>query len=181
MIQKCDECKAPRCFFSRFAPGHAKGPKKKHFDKVRRHIETNGYKCGDLVQIYKNGEMDTESVEGDEREEPILFCREANLCGSVVEAQYYAPKDKTGRGNRIHTKYICIHCYADKKLASNKDVEAREERQGRPFHPIFKDCLRNGVPVVYKTGEKKNTRDRQWKRKENEKALVGWHIKDGEK
>ena len=156
MIQKCDECGAPRCFFSRYAPGHAKGPKKKHFDKVRRHIETNGYKCGDLVQMNKNGEMINGSEEDSEREEPILFCREANLCGAVVEAQYYAPKNKKERGSRIITKYVCCHCYADRKLASIKDVEAREERRGRKFNPICKDCLSNGVPVVYTKGAKKN-------------------------
>ena len=42
--------------------------------------------CGDLVQVYKNGDMANESEEGKEREEPILFCREANLCGTAVEA-----------------------------------------------------------------------------------------------
>ena len=31
MIQKYDECEAPRCFFSCYAPGHDKGPKKEAF------------------------------------------------------------------------------------------------------------------------------------------------------
>ena len=111
-------------------------------------------------------------MEGDEREEPILFCREANLCGSLVEAQCYTPRDQKGRGNRIHTKYICCYCCADKKLASIKDVEAREERQGRPFHPICKDCLRNGVPVVYKTGGKKN--QGQAMNEKRKRKSAGW-------
>ena len=74
-------------FFSRYTLGHDKGPKKKHFDAVQRHIEANRYRCGDLVQVYKNEDMANESEEGGEREELILFCREANLCGTAVEAQ----------------------------------------------------------------------------------------------
>ena len=111
---------------------------------------------GDLVQVYKNGNMASEPEESEEREEPILFCREANLCGTAVEAQSYAPNDSQGKGKRIHTKHICCHFYTDRNLAKNQDVEEREERRGRPFHPVGKDCLCNGVPVVYtKGGEKK--------------------------
>ena len=76
-------------FFSRCAPGHDNGPKKKHFDAARRHIETNGYRCGDLVQVYGNGDMSVRPGGDGEKEEPVLFCREANLCGAAVEAQYY--------------------------------------------------------------------------------------------
>ena len=85
-------------FFSRYAPGHDKGPKKKHFDAVQRHIEANGWRCVDLVQVYKNGDMANESEEGEEREEPILFCREASLCGTAVKVQYYSLKDNQGKG-----------------------------------------------------------------------------------
>ena len=74
-------------------------------------------------------------------------------------AQYYAPKDSQGRGKRIHTKHICSHCFTDRNLAKNKDVEEREERRGRPFHPIYKDCLCNGVPVVYVKGRRKKQLD----------------------
>ena len=90
--------------------------------------------------------------------ERSLFCFAGRLICADLWSRLSTMHRETRRewGNRIHTKYICIHCYADKKLASNKDVEAREERQGRPFHPICKDCLRNGVPVVYKTGGKKH-------------------------
>ena len=35
-----------------------------------------------LGQVYKNGNMANESEESEERDEPILFCREANLCGT---------------------------------------------------------------------------------------------------
>ena len=90
----------------------------------------------------------------------ILFCREANLCGTAVEAQYYAPKDSQGKRKRISTKHICCHCNTDRNLAKNKDVEEREERMERPFHPICKDCLCNGVPVVYAKGGRKNRLDK---------------------
>ena len=137
---------------------------------MQRHIEANGYRCGDLVQVYKNGDMANESEEGEEREEPILFCREANLCGTVVEAQYYAPKYNQGKGKRIHTKHICCHCYTDRNLAKIKDVEEREVRRGRPFHPICKDCLCNGVPVVYTKGGRKNWLDESNEKRKRKKA-----------
>ena len=46
----------------------------------------------DLVQVKKNGEMATGLTYGsDEEEEPMLFCRESQVCGDSVEAQYYEP------------------------------------------------------------------------------------------
>ena len=58
-------------------------PKKKHYDAVQRHAETNGYKCGELFQVYKNGEMATALTDiAYEEEEPMLFCRESNVCGA---------------------------------------------------------------------------------------------------
>lgn len=70
----------------------------------------------------------------------------------MVEARHYAPKDSNGRGKRIHAKHVCWHCYAGRNLARIKDVEEREERRGRSFHPVCKDCLGNGVPVLYTGG-----------------------------
>ena len=49
-VQKYDECMT-WCFFSRYAHGTANVPKNKHYDAVQRHVETNGYRCGDLVQL----------------------------------------------------------------------------------------------------------------------------------
>ena len=91
--------------FSCYAPGNTNSPKKKHFDADQRHVETNGYSYGDLVQVYKNGEMATALTDGaDEEEEPMLFCREPHLCGASVEAQYYAPEGDIERGRRVITK-----------------------------------------------------------------------------
>ena len=45
--------------------------------------------------------MTSESEESEEREEPILFRREDNLCGTAVEAQYHAPNDSQGKGKRF--------------------------------------------------------------------------------
>ena len=59
-----------------------------------------------LGQVYKNGNMANESEESEERDEPILFCREANLCGTAVEAQYYAPNGSQGK-ERESTPNIC--------------------------------------------------------------------------
>lgn len=144
---------------------------------MRRHIETNGYRCGDLVQVYANGDMAVGSVYDGEKEEPILFCREANLCGAAVEKQYYAPSDRTDRGKRIQTKYVCCHCYADTDLARMKDIEGREMREGRQYHPICKSCLKNGAPVVYIKGRKKNqveaSMDKRNRRSAGQKAHLG--------
>ena len=50
--------------FSRYAPGNANSPKKKDYDAVQRHVETNRYRCGDLFQFYKNIEMATTLIYG---------------------------------------------------------------------------------------------------------------------
>ena len=155
MIQKCDECEAPQCLFSRYAPGHDKGQKRSSL-MLSKGILRQMVTSMETWFIYKNGDMANESEESKEREEPILFCREANMCGTAVEAQYYAPKDSQGRGKRIYAKRICCHCYTDRNLAKIKGVEEREERRGRPFHPICKNCLCNGVPVMYTKGGRKN-------------------------
>ena len=109
------------------------------------------YDTAFFLQVYKNWDMANESEEGEEREreEPIMFCREANLCGTVVETQYYKPTNNQGRGKRIHAKHICCHCYTDRNLAKIKDVEEREERRERPFHPIQRLSLQWGTSGVH--------------------------------
>ena len=39
--------------------------------------------------------------EAGEEEEPLLFCREAHVCGTSAETQYYAPEGDTERGERV--------------------------------------------------------------------------------
>ena len=69
--------------FYRYAPGNANGPKNKHYDAAQRHVEKNGYRCRNLVQVHKNGQMDTALTYGaDEEEEPMLFCGESHVCGA---------------------------------------------------------------------------------------------------
>ena len=108
-VYRCDECTAPRCFFSRYVSVNDKGPKKNHFDAVQRHVDANGYTCEDVVQALKNGDMATARTSGaGEEEEPLLFYREAHVCGTSVKAQYYAPEGDTERGGVI-TKNVCCH------------------------------------------------------------------------
>ena len=45
----------------------------------------------------------------DEEEEPMIFCRECHVCGSSVEAKYYAPEGGIERGRRVITKNVCCH------------------------------------------------------------------------
>ena len=76
-------------FFSHYVSGNDKGSKKKHFGDVQRHVDVNGYTCGEAVQVYKNGEMAAARTSGaGEEGEPLLFCREAHVCETSVEAQY---------------------------------------------------------------------------------------------
>ena len=99
---------SPQCFFSCCAPDIVNDPKKKHYDAVQRHVETNGYRCGDLVQVYQNEEMSTVLTYGaGEEEEPMLFCRESHVCGASGEAHYYDPEGDIDRGRRVSTKHFC--------------------------------------------------------------------------
>ena len=117
-------------FFSRYTPGNANTPKKKHDEDVQRHVETNRYRYRDLVQVYKNGDMATTlKYNSNEEEEPMIFCRESHVCGASVDSQYYAPGGYIERGKRVSTKRVCCHCYSDIRLTKNKYVEAREERR----------------------------------------------------
>ena len=89
-------------------------------------VETNRYRCGDLFQVYNNGEMATALTDGDdEEEEPVLFCRESHVYGASVEAQYHAPEEDIERGKRVIMKHVCCHCYDDSHLKNNNNMEAR--------------------------------------------------------
>ena len=100
--------------------------------------------------------MSVKSGGDGEKEEPVLFCRGANICGAIVKTQYYAPKDETVQGSRVPTKHIRCHCYADSNLTMNRDIEDIETRGGWAYRPMCKRCLANGVPVVYTKRAKKN-------------------------
>ena len=65
--------------------GNNKCPQKKHFSAVQRHIDANGYTCGDVVQVYKDGEIAAACTSrAGEEEEPLLLSREAHVCGTSV-------------------------------------------------------------------------------------------------
>ena len=86
-----------------------KGPKKKHCDAVKRLIEDHGYRCGDIIRVFKNGDVLTSWDESSDKEinDLILFCKESHVCGTTVESQYYAPPTETERGRRVTTKHVC--------------------------------------------------------------------------
>ena len=52
----------------------------------------------------------------DEEEETMIFCRWSQVCGDLVEVQYYAPGGDIERLSRVSTKHVCCHCYADSHL-----------------------------------------------------------------
>ena len=90
---------------------------------------------------------------GKEINDLILFCKESHVCGTTVESQYYAPPTETERGRRVSTKHVCCHCYADSKFVTDEDVEIRFERRGRAYLPMCRDCLDNGVGMIWKKGK----------------------------
>ena len=155
MVHKCEECGAPRCFYSHYAPGHNKGPKKKHFDAIKRLVEDHGNRCGDIIRVFKDGDVLTSWDESSDKEinDLILFCKESHVCGTAVESQYYAPPTETERGRRVSTKHVCCHCYADSKFVTNEDVEIGFERRRRAYLPMCRDCLDNGVSMIWKKGK----------------------------
>ena len=51
-----------------------------------------------------------------------------------------------------------------------KNVEEREEIRGRPLHPICKDFLCNGVPVVYTNKGRKNQLNESIEKRKRKKA-----------
>ena len=77
---------------------------------------------------------------------------------------------QSGERKKIHTKHICCHYYTNRNLAKVKNVEEREEIRGRPLHPICKDCLCNGVPVVCTNRGRKNKLNKSIGKRKQKKA-----------
>ena len=154
----CENCRAPRCVYSRHAIGNAKGPTKKHMKTVQQFIEENDYVCGDSVRVCSSGKMEAASTVDDEEEElPILFCREVFVCNNPVEGQYYAADSAPTKGGRTQTKYVCCHCYSDGELATDAYIdEKRRDRGGKKYLPICKACVNDGAHLVWSRGKKTN-------------------------
>ena len=73
---------------------------------------------GDIVRVKLDGTVATEHGEDDEDDEgsdndPLLFCKEAHLCGTAIESRYYASSDNPRKNGRIAATYICCYCYTD--------------------------------------------------------------------
>ena len=149
----CDYCKATRCVYSRFAIGNKKGPTTKHMTSLKKFVEDNGYKCGDVLRVYADGKTESEREGDDDKdEEPLLFCKEAHVCGTTIESQYYAPEETPSKGGRVPAKHICCHCYTDSHFANKKYVQGKHALSGRGFLPICKDCVDDGAMPVFKKG-----------------------------
>ena len=109
---------------------------KKHFNAIQRHVDANGYTCGDVVQVYKNGEMAAARTSGaGEEEEPLLFCREAHVCGTSVEAQYYDLEGYTERGEGQHKACLLpLICRQPPCEGQGRDGIGGEARAGLLAH-----------------------------------------------
>jgi len=134
--------------FSQYAIGNAKGPKKEHTAILERYLEEH----------YSNGEMEApEAEEGKEEDQPLLFCKEEQVCWNTVESQYYAAENTPTKGGRVQTKTVCCHCYSDGKLADEKYLEEkRGNRGGKKGLPICKACVDDGADLQTKRGAKTN-------------------------
>jgi len=154
----CDECSAPRCVFSKYAIGNAKGPTKEHMVILKKYVEEQGYRCGDAVRIYSDGKMEApETEEGEKEELPLLFCRETLVCWNTIESQYYAGGGGATKGGRMQTKLACCHCYSDRKLADDKYIEEKRGDVGGKKHlPICEACVDDGAGMEKKKGAKTN-------------------------
>ena len=162
-IMNCSNCSAPRCVFSKYAIGNAKGPTKKHMAILEKYVEERGYVCGDAIRVYSNGEMEAPETEEDEVEKlPLLFCREEQVCWDTVESQYYATESDPTKGGGIQTKTVCCHCYSDGKLANNKYIdERRDDRGGKKYLPICEACVDDGANLQTRRGAKKNKHEEE--------------------
>ena len=89
-IMNCSNCSAPRCVFSKYAIGNAKGPTKKHMAILEKYAKDRGYVCGYSIRVNSNGEVEAPETEEDEVDKlSLLFCKEEQLCCDTVESQYY--------------------------------------------------------------------------------------------
>ena len=80
-------------------------------------------KYHDASILYTVHAEHSEDEEGNNEQEPILFCKEAHVCGTAIESQYYAPPNTPRKcGRIIATKYICCHFYTDGDLVSRQGV-----------------------------------------------------------
>ena len=86
----------------------------------------------------------SEDEEGSDNE-PILFCKEAHVCGTAIESHCYAPGDTPRKGGRITTKNICCHCYidGDLDLDDRKDVMKTHTLAGEGVLQICRYCLKS--------------------------------------
>ena len=98
--------------------------KKQYCDTSEKHIEEHGYRCGDIIHVYKSVHIDAKSVAEDSNgEEPLLFSREAHICGILIELWYYVPEGQAEIGRRIGTKYVCCYYYIDTTIAEDEDED----------------------------------------------------------
>jgi len=173
-ILTCGDCNAPRCVFSQYAVGNAKGPMKKHMTLLEKFVEENGYRCGESVRIYANGEMEVPKAKDDEEEEkPLLFCKEAHVCYNTIESQYYASEGAVpNKGGRVQTKHICCHCYSGGDLADDEYIdERRDDRGGKKYLPICKACVDDGAHLQTRKHARTN-KLQEAKGKRKQKALL---------
>lgn len=147
---------------------------KKHMTLLEKFVEENGYRCGESVRIYANGEMEVPKAKDDEEEEkPLLFCKEAHVCYNTIESQYYASEGAVpNKGGRVQTKHICCHCYSGGDLADDEYIdERRDDRGGKKYLPICKACVDDGAHLQTRKHARTN-KLQEAKGKRKQKALL---------
>ena len=143
---------APRCVFSKFAVGSAKGPSQQRFQKLQNKLDSTGYLCGDRATTKD-------------------FLMKASLrCNDNVESTYYMPSDGV-RGGRINTEDVCSLCYNNTDLMELEAImTSGRELNGKNPLPVCKDCfdLKVKLPTsggrsnrVQQSAQEKSTKKRR--------------------
>ena len=65
----CEDCNALQCMFLQYTVRNAKGSRKENTTILDKFAEDNGYRCGDSVCFYANGEIKAPNMKDDEEEE----------------------------------------------------------------------------------------------------------------
>ena len=140
---------------------------------LHKFTEENGYKSGDIVWVYADGKTECNCGVIDNKEDPLLFCKESHVCVTAIENQYYVTGGNPLKGGRMGTKHGSCHCYSTWCFADDTDAESICNRHSRSYLIICKYCLNNEVPLTFRNGGKQNqVQENAEKRRKKSNAKV---------
>ena len=79
------------------------------------------------------------------------------VCDNPIEDRYYAAGHEPTKSGKMHTKYVCSHCYSDCKVADDACVDRKHKgRGGKEYLAICVACMTDGAHLVWSRGKKTN-------------------------